>query len=60
METHHPSLWEKKQVGIEGRLLFLQMTQKETSANVGTSEMGRKVGKGLNTLEHNKASMWDY
>lgn len=40
METLHPSLWEKNQVGIESRLLFLQMTQEETSANVGTSEMG--------------------
>lgn len=42
------------------RLPFLQMTQEEASANVGTSEMGGKVGKGLNALEHNKASMWDY
>ena len=60
METPHPSLWEKNHLGIEGRLLFLQMTQEETSAKVGTSEMGRKVGKSLNTLERNKASMWDY
>lgn len=50
----------KCQVGIEMRLPFLQMTQEEASANVGTSEMGGKVGKGLNALEHNKASMWDY
>ena len=61
METPHPSLREKKQqVGIEMRLPFLWMTQEEASANVGPSEMGGKVGKGLNALEHNKASMWDY
>lgn len=32
------------------RLPFLQMTQEEASANVGTSEIGGKVGKGLKHL----------
>lgn len=45
---------------IENRLPFLQMTQEEPSANVGTLKMVGKVGKGLNALDHNKARMWDY
>lgn len=45
--------------GLENRLPFPQM-EEESSANVGTFEKGRNVGKGLNELEHKKPRVWDY
>lgn len=50
--------WEKKQ-GFEGRLPFPQVTQEESSTNVGTRNEGQ-LGQCLNELKYNQASMWEY